>query len=166
MYDSKLVRLSEIKAAIKKAGYTPLEIEQESIEHDVDKERKNKEIKTMKTKLIISAIFTIPLLYVSMGHMVGIALPTIVNPMSNPMNFAIAQLILLIPVMAAGYKFYTVGFRTLFKGSPNMDSLIAVGTSAAFLYGIYALIRISSGDVSYASQLYFETAATIITLIF
>ena len=165
MYDSKLVRLSEIKAAIKKAGYTPLEIEQESIEHDVDKERKNKEIKTMKTKLIISAIFTIPLLYVSMGHMVGIALPTIVNPMSNPMNFAIAQLILLIPVMAAGYKFYTVGFRTLFKGSPNMDSLIAVGTSAAFLYGIYALIRISSGDVSYASQLYFETAATIITLI-
>jgi Cu+-exporting ATPase len=165
MYDSKVVRLSEIKAAIKKAGYTPLEIEQESFEHDVDQERKNKEIKTMKTKLIISVIFTLPLLYVSMGHMIGMALPNVVNPISNPMNFAIAQLLLVIPVMAAGYKFYTVGFRTLFKGNPNMDSLIAVGTSAAFFYGIYALVRISSGDASYASQLYFETAATIITLI-
>lgn len=164
-YDSKLIRLSEIKAAIKKAGYTPLEIEQESVEIDVDQERKNKEIKTMKTKLIISAMFTIPLLYVSMGHMIGLVLPKVVNPMSNPMNFALAQLLLVIPVMLAGYKFYTVGFRTLFKGSPNMDSLIAVGTSSAFLYGIYALVRISSGDASYASQLYFETAATIITLI-
>lgn len=165
VYDGKTVRLSEIKAAIKKAGYKPLEIERESVEHDADKERKNKEIRTMKIKLAISAIFTLPLLYISMGHMIGMAIPSAVNPMVNPMNFAVVQLLLVMPVMAAGYRFYTVGFRTLLKGSPNMDSLIAVGTSAAFLYGIYALVRISAGDVSYAAQLYFETAATIITLI-
>ncbi len=164
-YDGNALRLSEIKAAIKKAGYKPLEIEKENILPDADKIRKNKEIKTMKTKLVVSAVFTIPLLYIAMGHMMGLAIPQIVNPMTNPMNFALAQLFLVLPVMAAGYKFYTIGFRTLLKGSPNMDSLIAVGTSAAFLYGIFALYGIASGDTSYAAQLYFETAATIITLI-
>jgi Cu+-exporting ATPase len=164
-YDSKVVRLSEIKAAIKKSGYKPLEIEQDKVLQDADQIRKNREINTMKMKLIISAIFTLPLLYIAMGHMIGMAIPKVFNPMTNPMNFALVQLILVLPVMAAGYKFYTVGFRTLLKGSPNMDSLIAVGTSAAFLYGIYALSRIASGDATYATQLYFETAATIITLI-
>ncbi len=164
-YDSKVVRLSEIKAAIKKSGYRPLEIEQDKVLPDADQIRKNREISIMKMKLIISAIFTLPLLYIAMGHMIGMAIPKVFNPMMNPMNFAVVQLILVLPVMAAGYKFYTVGFRTLLKGSPNMDSLIAVGTSAAFLYGIYALSRIASGDASYAAQLYFETAATIITLI-
>ena len=164
-YDGNVVRLSEIKAAIRKAGYKPLEIERESEEHDADKERKDKEIRIMKTKLAVSVMFTLPLLYIAMGHMLGMPIPGALSPMANPMNFAIAQLLLVIPVMGAGYRFYIVGFRTLAKGSPNMDSLIALGTSAAFLYGVYALLRISSGDVSYASQLYFETAATIITLI-
>jgi len=164
-YDANKVRLSEIKAAIRKAGYIPLEVETESMNHDADADRKAKEIKMMKSKLWLAAIFSAPLLYIAMGHMVGLPLPMVLDPMVNPMNFALVQLLLVIPVMAAGYKFYIVGFKTLFKGSPNMDSLIAVGTSAAFLYGIYALARISMGDPSYASKLYFETAATIITLI-
>ena len=164
-YDGNVVRLSEIKAAIRKAGYKPLEIERESAEHDADKERKDKEIRIMKTKLAVSVMFTLPLLYIAMGHMIGMPVPNALNPMTAPMNFAIAQLLLVIPVMGAGFRFYIVGFRTLAKGSPNMDSLIALGTGAAFIYGVYALVRISSGDVSYASQLYFETAATIITLI-
>jgi len=164
-YDGNVVRLSEIKAAIRKAGYKPLEIERESAEHDADKERKDKEIRIMKTKLAVSVMFTLPLLYIAMGHMIGMPVPNALNPMTDPMNFAIAQLLLVIPVMGAGFRFYIVGFRTLAKGSPNMDSLIALGTGAAFIYGVYALVRISSGDVSYASQLYFETAATIITLI-
>ena len=164
-YDGTAVRLSDIKAAIQAAGYKPLDIEQTSEERDPDRERKSREIRTMKIKLTVSILFTAPLLYVAMGHMMGMPLPGFLHPMDHPLAFALTQLLLTLPVMAAGYRFYTVGFRTLFKGSPNMDSLIAVGTSAAFAYGLFALERIISGDASYAMQLYFETAATIITLI-
>jgi len=89
----------------------------------------------------------------------------ILDPHHNPLIFALVQLFLTIPVMIAGSKFYTVGFKTLFKGSPNMDSLIAIGTSAAFVYGIYAIIEIASGNHGMTMELYFETAGVIITLI-
>ena len=82
----------------------------------------------------------------------------------HPLNFGIAQLLLTIPV-AVGYRFYTVGFSRLFRRAPNMDSLIAIGTGAAFLYGIYAIYRIIGGDTEYAMDLYFETAGVIISLI-
>src|SRR5690606_34807923 len=122
-----------------KAGYKAIE-EETSV--DADKERKEKEIKSLWNRFIISAIFTVPLLYMAMGHMfgeaLGIMLPEIIDPMMNPWNFAITQLILVTPPMIVGYKYFTVGFKSLFKGSPNMDSLIAIGTSAAFIYGIYA----------------------------
>ncbi|TDX51438.1 heavy metal translocating P-type ATPase [Orenia marismortui] len=157
-------RISEIKNAITKAGYEALEIEAgERI--DADKERKNKEIETLWKKFIAAVIFTLPLFYISMGHMVGLTIPDIIEPSAHPMNFALVQLLLTIPVMIAGYKFYTVGFKSLFRGNPNMDSLIAIGTSAAILYGIYAIFRISIGDVGYAMNLYFESAGVIITLI-
>ena len=114
---------------------------------------------------IISAIFTVPLLYIAMGHMIGLPLPRLFDPMVNSSVFALTQLFLTIPVVVMGYKFYTVGFKTLFKGSPNMDSLIAIGTSAAVLYGIFATIQILKGNTGYVMDLYFESAATIITLI-
>lgn len=164
-YDGSKVRLSEIKAAIQAAGYKPLDVDRESETRDPDRERRNREIKTMKRKLAVSILFTAPLLYIAMGHMMGVPLPGFLEPMDHPLAFALTQLFLTLPVMAAGYRFYTVGFRTLLKGSPNMDSLIAVGTSAAFAYGLFALERIAAGDASYVMQLYFETAATIITLI-
>lgn len=119
----------------------------------------------MFKKFILSAIFTIPLFYIAMGHMLGFPLPSIIEPMYNPLNFALVQIILTVPVIIAGYKFYTVGFRSLFKGSPNMDSLIAVGTSAAIVYGLYAIYQIVNGNIGYAKDLYFETAGVIITLI-
>jgi Cu+-exporting ATPase len=100
-----------------------------------------------------------------MGHMMGLSLPKFIDPMINPGTFAIGQLILTIPVVIAGYRYYIVGFKTLFKGSPNMDSLIAIGTSAAVIYGIYAIIKILQGDTAYAMELYFESAAVILTLI-
>jgi Cu+-exporting ATPase len=163
-YNPHQTRISEIKSAITKAGYEPLEIEAgERV--DTDKERKNQEIETLWKKFIAAAIFTIPLFYISMGHMIGLPLPEILEPSVHPMNFALLQLFLTIPVMIAGYKFYTVGFKSLFRGHPNMDSLIAIGTSAAILYGIYAVFRIASGDNSYAMNLYFESAGVIITLI-
>lgn len=161
-FDPSKLRVSDIKRAIEKAGYKAYE---EQAQVDSDKERKEREIKKLWTRFLISAIFTVPLLTISMGHMLGIQLPMIINPMGNPLNFALIQLVLVIPVVICGYRFFTVGYRSLFKLSPNMDSLIAVGTSAALIYGIYSIIEIAGGHTSFAMELYFESAATIITLI-
>lgn len=163
-YNSDVIKVSQIKQAIEKAGYKPLEIEEES-SVDKDKEAKEKEIKGLWKRFIIAVIFTTPLFYISMGHMMGAPLPQFLDPHYNPLNFALAQIFLTIPVMLAGHKFYTVGFKTLFKGSPNMDSLIAIGTSAAFVYGVYAIVEIAGGNHDMAMELYFETAGVIITLI-
>lgn len=100
-----------------------------------------------------------------MGHMVGLPLPSIIDPMDSPLNFALLQLILTIPVMIAGIKFYIAGIRNLIHLSPNMDSLIAVGTLSAVGYGLYAIYKIIEGHGHYAMHLYFESAAVILTLI-
>lgn len=163
-YNPYETRISEIKSAIKKAGYEALEI-QAGDQVDAEKEKRQKEIKTLWKKFIVSAIFTVPLLYIAMGHLIGLTLPEFIEPSKNPFNFALTQLILTIPVVIAGNKFYTVGFKTLIRRSPNMDSLIAIGTAAAILYGIYGTIQIAGGDLQYANDLYFETAGVIITLI-
>ena len=155
MIQTKFVYL--ILKAIKEAGYEPLE--EETVEH------KNTEIKSLKVKLLVSLLFTVPLLYISMGHMIGLPLPGFLDPANNPLGFALAQLILTIPVIICGYKFYTIGFKKIVRRQPNMDSLIAVGTSAAFIYGIYALIKIINEYHEFAMELYFETSAVIITLI-
>lgn len=157
-YDTDQVRISNIKQAIQEAGYKPLNIDKNSDEQYENKEED--QFKRMKIELVLAFVFTIPLLYISMGHMVG--LPMV---FSNPLTFALVQLILTVPVMIIGRKFYTVGFKTLLKGNPNMDSLIAVGTTAAVVYSLYATFQIFDGNVSYMQQLYYETAATIITLI-
>ncbi|HHV71400.1 MAG TPA: cadmium-translocating P-type ATPase, partial [Clostridia bacterium] len=163
-YDSNLIRISQLKQAIEKAGYQPLELEL-GVSVDRERERREREIKSLKTRFLIAAIFTIPLFYISMGHMLGAPLPRFLDPAYHALNFALVQLILTIPVILVGSRFYTLGFRTLFKGSPNMDSLIAIGTSAAFIYGIYAVIEIVAGNHHMAMQLYFESVAVIITLI-
>lgn len=166
-YDPTKIRLSEIKQAINKAGYQALEIENKNTV-DEDKLRKEKEIKTLWTKFIVSAIFTVPLLYIAMGHMVSwwrVPIPAWMEPMQYPLVFAIAQLLLTIPVVIAGYKFYTVGYKAIIRRSPNMDSLIAIGTTAAVLYSLYSTYRIATGHFMYVEDLYFETAGVIITLI-
>lgn len=164
IYDPYSTRISEIKGAIEKAGYKPLEI-QTSDQVDEEKERRQREMKNLWRKFLVSAIFSVPLLYIAMGHMLGLPIPELIDAEANPLNFAIIQLILTIPVVIAGYKFYTVGFKTLFRGRPNMDSLIAIGTSAAVIYGVYALVKIADGEVEFVNELYFETAGVIITLI-
>ncbi len=163
-YDASIVRLSELKQAINKAGYKALDVEREA-SVDEDKQRKEKEIKTMWTKFIFSAVFAIPLFYIAMGPMVGLPVPSWINPDVYPLRFALIQLFLAIPVVIAGYKFYTIGFSSLLRRSPNMDSLVAVGTSAAIIYGLFAVYKISQGEIHYAHDLYFESAAIIITLI-
>ncbi|EKN43348.1 copper-translocating P-type ATPase, partial [Clostridium botulinum CFSAN001627] len=155
------VSLNDIKRAIEKAGYKALE------EKNIEEEKKGKEdaIKSLWRRFIISLVFAIPLLTISMGSMMGLKLPKIINPMYNPLNFGLIQLILVIPIILVGNKFFRVGFKSLVKGNPNMDSLISIGTSAAVVYGIFAIFQISKGNMHYAHDLYFESGATILTLI-
>lgn len=127
----------------------------------------------MKRRLLLSAIFTIPLFYISMGHMMGWPLPGGLLGMENAITFAFTQFLLLIPVVFVNAKYYRMGFKTLFHGSPNMDSLIAIGSGAAIVYGIYAIFKIGigfgHGDMetvhSFMMDLYFESAGMILTLI-
>ena len=166
-YDPTQIRLSQIKAAIKKAGYEPLEIETAQAV-DADRERKEKEIRTLWTKFIVSTVFSIPLLYLAMGHMLSwwkAPIPGFLDPMNYPLNFALAQIVLVLPVIVAGHRFYSVGFRAIWQRSPNMDSLIAMGTTAAILYSLFSTFQITQGDFQAAEHLYFETAGVIITLI-
>lgn len=165
VYNPAEVRLSEIKQAIIKAGYKPLEAEDGDRRVDQEKLRRQKELKDLRVRLAISAIFAVPLLYIAMGHMLGLPLPEVIMPDMHALNFAVLQLLLTIPIVVAGYRFYTVGFGNLIRRHPNMDSLIAVGTSAAFVYGVYAVFRIASGHTEYAMNLYFESAGVIVTLI-
>jgi len=164
VYDSSNTRISAIKDAISKAGYQALDVEVE-VQSDSEKERREREMKTLWNKFMIATLFSIPLLYIAMGHMFGVPLPEVIMPEMNPLNFGLIQLFLTIPIIAAGYRFYTVGFSRLLKREPNMDSLIAMGTSAAFLYGIYAIFQIAQGNMEYSKDLYFETAGVIISLI-
>lgn len=162
VYEPSKVRVSDIKKAIEKSGYKALEDETTIDSHQ---EKKQNEMKELWKKFIISAIFTVPLLIIAMGHMLGFMLPEIIDPMINPVNFALIQLFLVLPVVILGKRFYTGGFKALIRRNPNMDSLIAVGTSAAFLYGLFAVYKIFNGDNMYTHDLYFESAAVILTLI-
>lgn len=131
------------------------------------------ELKEMKSRLIISTIFLIPLLYIAMGFMAGLPLPGWLTGPENAVSFAFIQMLLSMPIAYVNRKYYTVGFKALWRRSPNMDSLIAIGSAAAFIYGIYAIFRtgygLGHGDMhlvhSFAHDLYFESGATILTLI-
>ena len=161
-YDDSKLKIQDIIGKIEKAGYGAYEVKEDTKIDDTDKEDA---INSLKKRFVLSLVFAVPLLYISMGHMMGAPLPSIIDPMKNAMNFALIQLILVIPVMIVGRKFFIGGFKNIVHLSPNMDSLIAIGTSAAFLYGIYAIVKIAGGDTHFSMDLYFESGATILTLI-
>ncbi|NLV57318.1 MAG: copper-translocating P-type ATPase [Clostridiales bacterium] len=161
------VRLSQIRESIEKAGYKALEINKTDAA-DENRLRKQREIKTLWTKFIVAAIFAIPLLYIAMVPMIKVVrlpFPPGLDPMQFPLLYALVELLLVIPVIGVGYKFYTVGFKALWKRSPNMDSLIAIGTTAAVIYSLYHTWQIAKGDFQAVEHLYFETAGVIIMLI-
>ncbi len=165
--DSQKTNMAAVRQAVEKAGYKWAEVAQK-VSVDEDKIRKEKEIKTLWRKFTVAAVFTIPLLYIAMGTMISwfnAPVPKIIEPMNYPLNFALVQIFLTIPIIVAGYRFYTVGFRAIWLRSPNMDSLIAIGTSAAAIYSLYSTYKIWTGDLHYVEGLYFETAGVIITLI-
>lgn len=167
LFDAEKTNIVAIKETIEKAGYGALDIVEKNIV-DEDKLRKEKEIRTLWTKFIVSAAFSIPLLYFAMGSMIRwlpFPIPAFLNPMMYPLNYAILQIVLTIPIIIAGNKFYSVGYKAIINRSPNMDSLIAMGTTAAILYSLFSVYQIASGNFGAAEGLYFETAGVIITLI-
>jgi len=158
-FDPSETDVSQIEAAVKKAGY-----EASLLEKPASAPLATYEAYGWK-RFTVSAAFTATLLYIAMGSMLGLPIPNAIDHHVHPLAFALVQLALLIPVLVVGRGFYTHGFRSLFHRSPNMDSLIAIGTSSAILYSLYSVLRILNGDHGASSQLYFETAGTIITLI-
>lgn len=181
-YDEAVLDAAEIVQAVEKIGYGAFPKTSAAAQEKSSTKARTKNLETrtaqaeykqMKQRLLLSAIFTIPLFYISMGHMMGWPLPSFLLGMENAMSFAFTQFLLLIPVVFVNFKYYRMGFKTLFHGSPNMDSLIAIGSSAAIVYGIYAIYKIGigfgHGDMaavhSFMMDLYFESAGMILTLI-
>lgn len=171
-YDKSKINLSKIKESIEKLGYKVLENNEVS-KVDEDEIRKEKEMKTLLNKLTISLIFSVPLFYIAMGPMLSkpfgpLKVPNIIDPTLNPLNYALIQLVLVIPIMICGNKFYINGFKALFNKSPNMDSLVAIGTLSAFLYSLYTTFKIYNSEMVVGHghhQLYYESAGIIIALI-
>jgi Cu+-exporting ATPase len=153
-YDAGQVSAERMFQAVEKAGY---HAEIPAAKPKIDDDR------FAFARLIAAAAFTIPLLYIAMAPMIG--LPTVVDPHGAPEAFAILQLCLVMPVLAAGYRFFLRGFKALFRLAPNMDSLIALGTTAAFGYSLFGTVTILTGNPAFAHHLYYESAGTIITLI-
>lgn len=161
--------VQDIESAVINTGYKVIHFNSgDSKDEDIHllkRQQKEKEYKSLVNDLILSFSFTLPLLLLSMGPMMGLSLPTIISPDKEAFNHALLQLILTIPVIYAGRRFFTSGIRTLRLFHPNMDSLVALGSGSAFLYGIFSLVMISTDKVHYVHQLYFESAAVIISLI-
>lgn len=164
-YDPAVISPEQIREAVEKAGYEAVDPATKPV---TDQDRKEKETRTLWTKFIVAAVFALPLLYLAMAPMitfVKLPYPMFLHHKENPLAFGLAQLFLTLPVVAVGYRFYTVGFRALVQRSPNMDSLIAVGTTAAVAYSVWNVIQLAQGNHEAAHALYFETAGVIITLI-
>ena len=175
-YDDKNVNSGQIIAAVEKAGYgaSLQQVKGKSAAQAVSPvETAKKEYEAMRRRVIWSFVFTIPLFYISMGHMLGWPLPGVFLGTENSMVYALTLFLLVLPVAIINNKYYRMGFKTLFHGSPNMDSLIALGSGASLAYGIYALYKIAwgfgHGNLALVDQfthdLYFEGAGTILTLI-
>lgn len=178
-YDDQTLTGTDIVQAVEKTGYgASLQIEGQKKASSATAQSASttvakKEYESMKRRVLWSFVFTVPLFYLSMGHMMGWPLPDIFLGTENSMIYAFTQFLLLIPVVFINFKYYRVGFKALIHRSPNMDSLIALGSGASLVYGIYALYKIAfglgHGDITMVHQfshdLYFEGAGTILTLI-
>lgn len=162
-YDSAIVKLSEIFHLIEKFGYKGERITEEVI--DKQAEEKKLELKKEFNEFLVAVIFGAIIFYISMGSMIGLPVPNGIHYDTNPLLFAMLQLILSIPVVYVGRDFYISGLKKLKSKAPNMDSLIALGTGAAFAYSIYGTFKIYEGDIEFVHNLYYESGVVIIALI-
>lgn len=178
-YEENVASDDRIIDAVVRAGYGA-SVRQEGMQKNnaegIRKQKKDpaaEQLKNMKKRMILSFVFLIPLMYVSMGHMAGLPLPWFLNGTENAVGFALTQFLLCLPVAFVNRAYYTKGFSTLLHGAPNMDTLIAVGSSASLVYGVFAIYRIGYGlgiqnmDLvhRYQHDLYFESAVMILALI-
>ena len=165
-YNPSAISVSDVTGAVSNSGYAAvLETTDTQDNSRAEKrEKKEKRMKQLSDRFGISIIFTIPVLIIHMGPMVGMPLPNIVDPMINAFNFSLLQLILTLPIMVVSWEYFQKGFKTLFKGHPNMDSLIALGTASAFVYSLAATIRTGLGYGNFSDLLYYEVAGVILTL--
>ncbi|MCY7018304.1 heavy metal translocating P-type ATPase [Streptococcus sanguinis] len=156
----------QVLDAVAEAGYQAEEKGKDK-PSDVSEEAviKAQKLQKKKQELLILLITALPLLYISMGSMVGLPLPSFLDHMVHPLVFVLSQLLLTLPAVWIGRGFYQRGFRNLIKQHPNMDSLIAVGTSAAFFYSLYSVSQVFLGHHAFVHQLYFESVAVIISLV-
>ncbi|PUE67645.1 heavy metal translocating P-type ATPase [Arcobacter lacus] len=174
-YDENVLNNETIIKKVQDAGYEAFLVEngKKTQKNSTEDNLAKTETNELKNRLIISFIFAIPLFYISMGHMLNWYLPHLFHGYSNAITFSFTQFLLALPIVFINIKYYKVGFKTLYKGSPNMDSLIAIGTSAAMIYGVFSIYKIAYGlgnndidmVIQYSHDLYFESAAIVLTLI-
>ncbi|MBO5933907.1 MAG: heavy metal translocating P-type ATPase [Clostridia bacterium] len=170
-FDETKTDEQKITGAVVGAGYGASVYGEKENQPKIKKE--NNELKEMKTRLIVSFVCLIPLMYIAMGHMISLPLPSFLTGVQNGVAFSFAQFLLTLPVMYVNRKYYINGFKALFKKSPNMDTLVATGSAAAILYGVFCIFAIGNaigkGDIEAASELlhklYFESGAMILSLI-
>ena len=170
-YDESQVTPEQIAAKVEKAGFgCALHAEkQETAQQDLA-DAEAAELRRKKWELIAAGIFSLVLLYVSMGQMLpfglpGLPLPDLFSMHTHPVNFAILQLLLTVPVLYCGRNFFTSGFKALFHGNPNMDSLVAIGSACSFAYSVVMTFLISDDPHTYVHNLYYESAAVVLTLV-
>lgn len=166
-YDETKLSQNDVIGKVERAGFgAELHEEKNKEEKEEAEQTLEVEIRRTKRRLITNILLAIPLLYISMGHMVPfpMPLPRFLDMHHNPLNFALAQMILTTIILYNGRKFYLVGFKSLFRGHPNMDSLVAIGTGSAFLYSLVMTVSISVNDNA-VHNLYYESAAIVVTLV-
>jgi Cu+-exporting ATPase len=168
VFDPDKTSLRQIRATFEKIGFTakPLSLSGRDVVHQQQQESEKK-LRDLRNRLLPTFILASLLLLLSMGEMVGLPLPQFLSPETRPLIFALTQCLLVLPIMWFGRNFYLHGFPNLFRGAPNMDSLIAVGTGAAFIYSFWNLVEIVLGiEVRQrVMDLYFESAGVLIALI-
>lgn len=163
-YDEKEIKASEIMKIIEKLGYTPKR--REDLKDKEEALRAEKKLKSELTKSKIAIVLSLILMYISMSHMFGLPVPHIIYPVDHIFNYVAIQFIITVTVMIIGKRFYKVGFRQLFMLSPNMDSLVAIGTSSAFIYSLYISYKIfADNNIHLMHSLYYESAAMIIAFV-
>lgn len=173
VYDPAQLDVATLDKTIHDAGFGMEVLPQPSLSPAENPQsiRKHAEEQLLHKRLYVAALFAIPLFYIAMAPMhevmslVHLPFPAWLDPMRYPLRYASTEIALVIPIILAGVTFYTSGFAAIWRRAPNMDSLIAVGTSAAVGYSLYSVWQITEGHTAFVDQLYFETAGVIITLI-
>lgn len=164
-FNPKEADVQKIMETVSLAGYQAILINDKEDVLEKTAIKKEKQLQSLKVRAWVSGVFAIVLLYIAMGEMIGLPLPQIIQPMEHPIVFSVTQLILVTPILWVGRSYFVNGFKALIRKHPNMDSLVALGTSAAILYSVWSTIRILAGEYHYVMHLYVESAAVILAFI-